>query len=71
MLFINFLEDAAPAAGGGGMQLIIMLVLMFAIMYFFMIRPQKKRQKEIERINNEISLIENVADILKKKPEEA
>jgi hypothetical protein len=31
----------------------------------------KKRQKEIERINNEISLIENVADILKKKPEEA
>ena len=31
----------------------------------------KKRQKEIERINNEITLIESVADALKKKPEEA
>ncbi len=56
MLFINFLEDAAPAAGGSGMQLIIMLVLMFAIMYFFMIRPQKKRQKEIQEFRNKLDI---------------
>ena len=56
MLFINFLQDAAPAAGGGGMQLIIMLVLMFAIMYFFMIRPQKKRQKEIQEFRNKLDV---------------
>ena len=56
MLFINFLQDAAPAAGGGGMQLIIMLVLMFAIMYFFMIRPQKKRQKEIQEFRNKLDI---------------
>ena len=56
MLFINFLQDAAPAAGGGGMQLIIMLVLMFAIMYFFMIRPQKKRQKEIQEFRNRLDI---------------
>lgn len=56
MLLINFLEDAAPAAGGSGMQLIIMLVLMFAIMYFFMIRPQKKRQKEIQEFRNKLDI---------------
>ncbi|MBR3530724.1 MAG: preprotein translocase subunit YajC [Bacteroidaceae bacterium] len=56
MLFINYLQDAAPAAGGGGMQLIIMLVLMFAIMYFFMIRPQKKRQKEIQEFRNQLQV---------------
>ena len=56
MLFINFLEDAAPAAGGSGMQLIVMLVLMFAIMYFFMIRPQKKRQKEIQEFRNKLDI---------------
>ena len=55
MLFINFLQDAAPA-GGGGYQLIIMLVLMFAIMYFFMIRPQKKRQKEIQEFRNRLDI---------------
>ena len=55
MLFINFLQDAAPA-GGGGLQLIIMLVLMFAIMYFFMIRPQKKRQKEIQEFRNQLQV---------------
>ena len=55
MLFINFLQDAAPA-GGGGFQLIIMLVLMFAIMYFFMIRPQKKRQKEIQEFRNRLDI---------------
>ena len=55
MLFINFLQDAAPA-GGGGFQVIIMLVLMFAIMYFFMIRPQKKRQKEIQEFRNRLDI---------------
>ena len=38
------------------MQLIIMLVLMFAIMYFFMIRPQKKRQKEIQEFRNKLDI---------------
>ena len=27
----------------------IMLIAMFVIMYFFMIRPQNKKQKEIEK----------------------
>ena len=37
------------AQGDGGMGMILMLVAMFAIMYFFMIRPQQKKQKEIQK----------------------
>lgn len=44
------------SAGGGSMQLIVMLVIMFAIMYFFMIRPQQKRQKEIEKFRNSLEV---------------
>ena len=34
--------------------MILMLVAMFAIMYFFMIRPQQKKQKEIQNFRNAI-----------------
>ena len=44
----NFiLLDAA--AGAGGFSGIIMIVALFVIFYFFMIRPQQKRQKEIQK----------------------
>lgn len=42
------------AQGDGGMGMILMLVAMFAIMYFFMIRPQQKKQKEIQQFRNSI-----------------
>ena len=45
---------AAQAAQGGGMSFIIMMVAIFAIMYFFMIRPQQKRQKEIQKFQNSL-----------------
>ena len=41
---------AAQAAQGSGMSMIIMMVAIFAIMWFFMIRPQQKRQKEIQKL---------------------
>ena len=46
---------AQAAQGGGGMSMILMLVAVFAIMYFFMIRPQQKRQKEIQKFQNELA----------------
>ena len=47
---------AAQAAGqGSGMSMIIMMVAIFAIMWFFMIRPQQKKQKEIQRFQNELT----------------
>ena len=46
---------AAQAAQGGGMSMILMMVAIFAIMYFFMIRPQQKKQKEIQKFQNELT----------------
>jgi len=46
---------AAQAAQGGGMSMIIMMVAIFAIMWFFMIRPQQKKQKEIQKFQNELA----------------
>ena len=37
------------------MGFILMMVAMFAIMYFFMIRPQQKRQKEIQKFHNSLT----------------
>lgn len=48
------------AQQGGGMQMIIMLVVMFAIVYFFMIRPQRNRQKEIEKFRNNLAIGDKV-----------
>lgn len=41
-------------AGGGGLSLIIMMVAIFAIMYFLMIRPQQKKQKELQNFRNQL-----------------
>lgn len=48
------------AQQGGGWQMIVMLVVLFAIMYFFMIRPQQKRQKEIQKFRNSIEVGQQV-----------
>ena len=52
---MNLLTILLQAQGGGsGMSMIIMMVAIFAIMYFFMIRPQNKKQKEIQKFRNSI-----------------
>jgi preprotein translocase subunit YajC len=43
------------AQSGGSMSFIIMMVAIFAIMYFFMIKPQQKRQKEIQNFQNSLA----------------
>jgi len=46
---------AAQAAQGSGMSMILMMVAIFAIMWFFMIRPQQKKQKEIQQFQNSLT----------------
>ena len=46
---------AAQAAQGSGMSMIIMMVAIFAIMWFFMIKPQQKKQKEIQKFQSELT----------------
>ncbi|MDR1631310.1 MAG: preprotein translocase subunit YajC [Dysgonamonadaceae bacterium] len=36
--------------------MILMLVAVFAIMYFMMIRPQQKRQKEIQKMRDNLKV---------------
>ena len=51
MTNLAFLHLAAPAAGTTGqanpMMTFLPLILVFVIFYFFMIRPQMKKQKEL------------------------
>lgn len=52
------MQTASPAAGqAGGMDFsfIIMMVLIFVVMYFLMIRPQQKRQKELNKFRNSLA----------------
>jgi preprotein translocase subunit YajC len=44
-----FLEAAPAGAGASSMSTIFFLVAIFAVFYFFMIRPQNKKQKEIQK----------------------
>lgn len=61
---INFLGIAAPQAQAKGeesglmgmLPTIIFFVAIFAIMYFFMIRPQRKKQKEMENFRNSLGV---------------
>lgn len=54
MIFTSLLLQAAPEAGGFNWQFILMMVLIFGVMYFLMIRPQQKRQKELNKFRNEL-----------------
>ena len=39
-----------PAGGAGGMgSTLFMLIAIIAVFYFFMIRPQQKKQKELQK----------------------
>lgn len=64
MNFLTITLQAQPAQqGGGGLSLIIMMVAIFAIMYFLMIRPQQKKQKELQRFRNELKKGDKVITI--------
>lgn len=52
------LLDSAAAAPGGAMAFVqfLPLVLIFVIFYFMLIRPQKKRDKEIAAMRNALEV---------------
>lgn len=56
MTTLIVLLEAAQGQGGSMMPMLIMLALMFVIMYFFMIKPQRKRQKEIQEFRNKLEI---------------
>ena len=48
------LQEGAAPAGGGNYYFLIMMVAIFVVMWFFMIRPQQKRQKELNNFRNSL-----------------
>jgi preprotein translocase subunit YajC len=65
MNLLSILLQAAPDAGAtasplGGNSGWIMMIAIVAIFYFFMIRPQQKKQKEIQKARNAIQVGDKV-----------
>lgn len=54
ILSINLLQDAAPQQGN--FMPLIMIIAMIAVFYFLMWRPQRKRQKELQKFQNSLSV---------------
>ena len=52
MSFVSFLLQTESVANpaGGGFGMLLPLILIIAIMYFLMIRPQNKKQKELQKM---------------------
>lgn len=50
----------APVAQGSIWGMLIPFALMFVVLYFFMIRPQKKRDKEIQQMRNSLQIGDEV-----------
>ncbi len=63
---LNLLDAAAQAAGNGEVpqasiwSMLIPFALMFVVLYFFMIRPQKKRDKEIQNMRSSLQIGDEV-----------
>lgn len=53
----------AAAQQGSMWPTILMMVALFAIMYFFMIRPQQKKQKEVNRFREALAVGQDVVTI--------
>jgi len=56
-------QGAAPAGGdqqSGGWTILAMYALLFVGMYFLLFAPQRKRQKELEKLQTELSVGDKV-----------
>lgn len=65
-MFFNLLNaggDSNATGGTGQFSMIIMLVAMVAVMYFVMIRPQKKKQAEEQKLRDSIQIGDDVTTI--------
>ena len=48
---------------GGSWMSIILIVVMFVALYFFMIRPQKKQEREINDMRNNLQVGDEITTI--------
>jgi len=58
---MTFLQ--AQAGQGSGLTMLLMLALIFVVMWLFMIRPQQKRQKELNQFRDSLSKGDKVVTV--------
>lgn len=58
-----FAQAQAAQPQGGGTSMLLFLILMFAAMYFLMIAPQRKRQKQHQKMISELKTGDEVITI--------
>jgi preprotein translocase subunit YajC len=65
MKFITLFLQAAGgnAQQGGSMGFLLMIILIFVVMWLFMIRPQQKKQKEVEKFREGLKKGDKVVTI--------
>ena len=55
-----FLQASGQAGAGSGFSTIIMMVAIFVIFWLFMIRPQQKRQKELQQKRDALGINDRI-----------
>ena len=65
---INFLvapgnAEGGAQGGGSGLTMLLMLALIFVVMWLFMIRPQQKRQKELNSFRDSLKKGDKVVTV--------
>ena len=55
--------QGAQGGQGGGLTMLLMLALIFVVMWLFMIRPQQKRQKQLNEFRNSLSKGDKVVTV--------
>ena len=66
MKFLTLFLQAAGGAqttAGGSMGFLLMIILIFVVMWLFMIRPQQKKQKEVEKFRQGLKKGDKVVTI--------
>jgi preprotein translocase subunit YajC len=67
MNFLQFLlfapQSAEGGKSGGGMSMFIMLGAIILVFYFFMIRPQQKKQKQLQNFRDTLKRGDKIVTI--------
>ena len=59
----NLFGCNATAGGMEGLLSIGLILVMFVVMYFFMIRPQKKQEREVNEMRNNLKVGDEITTI--------
>ncbi|MDD2269746.1 MAG: preprotein translocase subunit YajC [Eubacteriales bacterium] len=60
MKFLSLPLEAAAVTGGMDWITIAIMIGMFVLLYFFMLRPQKKREKEVAEMRKSIMVGDHI-----------